>query len=118
MANIDERYKRGKIYTVRCRYDDSLVYVGSTIQSLAKRIGLHRGHKKCSLYKLVDGNWDNWYIELYEHFPCDNKEQLEKREGEVIRQIGNLNCYIAGRDNKQYYQDNRNNIQRDMIKGV
>jgi len=111
MANIDERYKRGKIYTIRCRYDDdSLVYVGSTIQPLAKRIGLHRRHKKCSLYKTVDGDWDNWYIELYEDFPCDNKEQLEKREGEVIREIATINKRIAGRDDKQYYQNHRDEI--------
>ena len=115
MANIDERYKRGKIYTIRCRYDDdSLVYVGSTIQPLAKRIGLHRVNKKCSLYKLVDGDWDNWYIELYEEFPCDNKEQLEKREGEVIREIATINNRIAGRDMKQYRQDNRDKLLEQM----
>ena len=22
---------------------------------------------------------NNWYIELYENFPCDNKEQLNKK---------------------------------------
>jgi hypothetical protein len=110
MAEIDERYKRGKIYTIRCRFDDSLVYVGSTIQPLAKRIGGHRQDKKCSLYQFVDGDWSNWYIELYEEFPCDNKEQLEKKEGEVIREIATINKYIAGRDLKQYYQDNRDKI--------
>ena len=114
MANIDERYKRGKIYTIRCRDDDSLVYVGSTIQPLAKRIGLHRVASKKKpdlvLYKYVNNDWDNWYIELYEVYPCNSKNELERREGEVIRQIGNLNCYIAGRDLKQYYQDNRDEI--------
>ena len=110
MAEIDERYKRGKIYTIRCRDDDSLVYVGSTIQPLAKRIGAHRKDKKCSLYQFVDGDWDNFYIELYEDFSCDNKEQLEKREGEVIREIATINRFIAGRDNKQRYQDNRDKI--------
>ena len=110
MAEIDERYKRGKIYTIRCRDDDGLVYVGSTIQPLAKRIGGHRQDKKCSLYQFVDGDWNNWYIELYEEFPCDNKEQLEKREGEVIRKIATINHRIAGRDDQQYYQDNREKL--------
>ena len=110
MAEIDERYKRGKIYTIRCRDDDGLVYVGSTIQPLAKRIGGHRKDKECSLYQFVDGDWSNWYIELYEEFPCDNKEQLEKKEGEVIREIATINKYIAGRDLKQYYQDNRDEL--------
>jgi hypothetical protein len=120
MAEIDERYKRGKIYTIRCRDDDGLVYVGSTIQPLAKRIGGHRVKSiqkpNILLYKYVNNDWSNWYIELYEDYPCDNKEQLEKREGEVIRQIGNLNCEIAGRDKKQYYQDNRDKILEEQKK--
>ena len=110
MANIDERYKRGKVYTIRCRYDDSLIYVGSTIDKLAKRMAKHRTSEKCSLYKLVNGDWDNWYIELYEEYPCNNKEQLEKREGEVIREIATINKNIAGRTMKEYYHDNRDEI--------
>ena len=114
MTEIDERYKRGKIYTIRCRYDDCLVYVGSTIDKLSKRIAGHRKDKKCSLYKIVDGDWDNWYIELYEDFPCDNKDQLIKREGELIREIATINKCIAGRDMKQYYKDNRDKIAENQ----
>jgi len=110
MANIDERYKRGKVYTIRCRYDDSLIYVGSTIDKLAKRMAKHRTSEKCSLYKLVNGDWDNWYIELYEEYPCNNKEQLEKREGEVIRAIATINQVVAGRTRKEYYEDNCDKI--------
>jgi hypothetical protein len=110
MGEIDERYKRGKIYTVRCRYDDSLIYVGSTIDILAKRMGRHRTDKKCSLYKQVDGDWNNWYIELYEEFPCNNKQLLEKREGEVIREIATINNRIEGRTYKEWREDNREKI--------
>ena len=110
MAKIDERYKRGQIYTIRCRYDDSLIYVGSTINILAKRMVEHRSHKKCSLYQYVDGDWDNWYIELYEEYPCNNKQILEKREGELIREIGTINKVIPGRTRKEYNQDNRDKI--------
>ena len=106
MADIDERYKRGKIYTIRCRYDDTLIYVGSTIDKLAKRFAGHRTNEKCSLYKCVEGDWINWYIELYEDYPCDNKEQLERREGEVIREIATINKIIARRTPKEYRQDN------------
>ena len=73
-------------------------------------MGKHRTSEKCSLYKLVNGDWDNWYIELYEEYPCNNKEQLEKREGEVIREIATINKNIAGRTMKEYYQDNRDEI--------
>ena len=110
MVEIDERYKRGKIYTIRCRYDDSLIYVGSTINILAKRMGRHRGDKKCSLYQYVDGNWKDWYIELYEEYACNNKQLLEKREGEVIREIATINNRIEGRTAKEYREDNREKI--------
>lgn len=107
MDKIDERYKKGKIYTIRCRYDDTLIYVGSTIQTLCVRMAGHRRNKTCSLYQYVNGDWDNWYIELYEEYPCNNKNILEKREGEVIRLIGSINKCIAGRNKKEYYQDNK-----------
>jgi hypothetical protein len=55
--------------------------------------------------------FDSFYIELYENFNCDNIEQLLKREGEVIREIGNLNKIISGRTTKeykkQYYNENK-----------
>jgi hypothetical protein len=109
-------YSNGKIYTIRNKIDDTKIYVGSTIQPLSVRFG---GHKKSSksekcknikLYIEVNGDWSNWYIELYELFPCGCKEELRKREGEIIRLIGNLNINIAGRDKKEYYEDNKEEI--------
>lgn len=114
-------YSKGKIYTIRNRNDDTKIYVGSTIQSLAVRLG---GHKKLSktdkcmnrkLYIEVNNDWSDWYIELYENYPCENKEQLLKREGEIIRQIGNLNLKIEGRDKKQYYIDNADKFKQYCI---
>ena len=35
-------YNKGKIYTIRCRSDNTLIYVGSTTQPLAKRWGEHK----------------------------------------------------------------------------
>lgn len=97
-------YSKGKIYTIRCKTDNNLIYVGSTIQSLAKRWS---SHKKISqkdhttVAKLVhskyNGDWSSWYIELYENFSCKSGEELRKREGEIIREIGTLNRCIAGR---------------------
>ena len=103
---VDKRYDNGKIYVIKCKYDDGLVYVGSTHMSLEKRFCNHKTDKKCSLYKYVNGDWDNWYIELYEEYPCKNKHILELKEGEVQRQIATINKRIAGRTDKQYYQEN------------
>jgi hypothetical protein len=109
-------YSKGLIYTIRNREDDTKIYVGSTIQPLYKRFHVHKSHSKreeCMnrlLYIEVNGDWTNWYIELYENYPCNSKNELEKREGEIIRLIGTLNKIIAGRDDKQYYIENKDNI--------
>ena len=111
-------YSKGKIYTIRKRGDDTKIYVGSTIQSLAVRFGGHKRdskREKCmntKLYIEVNNDWSNWFIELYENFPCSCREELCKKEGEVIRLIGNLNAKIAGRDKKEYYLDNIEKLKK------
>jgi hypothetical protein len=110
-------YKNGKIYTIRCRYDTSLIYVGSTCNTLSRRIANHKHKSKIlpeiMFYQHVQ-DWDDWYIELYEDFPCERKEHLEKREGEVIRQIGNLNHVINGRTRAEYVEENKESIKSYM----
>ena len=100
-------YSQGKIYTIRCYYDTSLIYVGSTTQPLSKRLGCHKTLSKTNpntfVYSTINGEWAKWYIELYERFPCKNKEELEKREGEIIRLVSTLNKKIAGRTRAEYY---------------
>ena len=66
--------------------------------------------KAYRLYNEVNGDWANWYIELYENYPCNSKQELEKREGEITRLIGNVNSKIPGRGNAEYYQDNKDRI--------
>ena len=119
MDKIDLRYQRGKIYNIRCYDDDTIIYVGSTIQPLSTRMAKHRYDKTCSLYQYVNGNWDNWdnwYIELYEEYPCDNKQLLEKKEGEITRLIGNINKKIAGRNNKEWIEENKEHCKKQRKK--
>ena len=98
-------YQNSKIYTIRCKLDDSLIYVGSTTQPLSKRMVEHRSkHNKDNsdnyskpLYvKMREIGIDQFYIELYKDYPCERKEQLEQHEGEIIRSIGTLNKVVAG----------------------
>ena len=94
----NNKYKNGKIYTIRNRNDDSLVYVGSTVVPLYKRFSQHKSESKTISYdnsrlhkKMKETDINDWYIELYEDCPCERKEQLNRREGQVIREIGTLN---------------------------
>ena len=53
---------------------------------------------------------NDWYITLYEDIECENKEQLLKREGEVIREIGTLNKGIAGGSDTEYNKQTRKEL--------
>ena len=106
-------YQNGKIYTIRCKTDNTSIYVGSTTMTLSRRMTEHRYSSYTNntkiLYSCVNGNWDDWYIELYEVYPCENKQELCKREGEITREIGTLNYEIAGRTLVEWRQENRAN---------
>ncbi len=87
-------YSKGKIYTVRCRNDPKLIYVGSTTASLSKRWYNHKydfiNGRNLSFHKYIE-DINDWYIELYEECPCKNNDELTRREGQIIRDIGTLN---------------------------
>jgi len=99
-------YQKGKIYKLWCP-DNDLVYIGSTTQPLHIRLG---GHKKrgnnCNSKLLFEAS-NNVKIELIEEFVCNNKMELNKREGEHIRANNCVNKIIVGRTNKEYYEDNK-----------
>jgi hypothetical protein len=108
-------YQNGKIYTIRCKSDNTLIYVGSTITTLSRRLAEHKSKSKKyntrKIYQSINDNWDDWYIELYEVYPCENKEELNKREGEITREIGTLNYQIAGRSYEEWRDDNIDKIK-------
>jgi len=113
----DERYRRGQIYTIRNIKDDTMIYVGSTIDNLSKRFHKHKkdceGGLTISLYShIIDNDWSGWYIELYEMYPCNNKRELCRREGQVIREIGTINKNIAGRTQKEWVEDNKEKVSQ------
>ena len=121
MASKD--YKNGKIYCIRNTIDND-IYVGSTCQPLSKRMARHRGYvndktqQHRMLYvKMVEHGVDNFYIELIEECPCDNLEQLRRREGHFIRNLGTLNKNIAGRteqeNHKEYYIEHKEHMDAE-----
>ncbi len=81
-------YANAKIYTIRCRTDKNLIYVGSTTQTLSQRWTDHI--KNCinengkaynrSIYKSMrEVGHDQFYIDLFEDYPCERKEQSNKK---------------------------------------
>jgi hypothetical protein len=90
-------YKNGKIYTIRFYDDNHHIYIGSTVQSLAFRFGGHKNTKNSPVYRLIhsvyNGDFKKCYIELYELCPCSCKKELERREGQLIREFKNNDKY-------------------------
>jgi hypothetical protein len=116
-------YQNSKIYTIRCHTDKDIIYVGSTTQPLNKRWGDHKkliGTKNAiSISRIMEEKGlDNFYIELFENYPCNNKEELRRREGQVTRDIGTVNIRIECRTKEEYYQDNREKIQEKNKKWI
>ena len=101
-------FKNGKIYTLWCHETDE-IYVGSTTQTLSQRLS---GHKKlnCSS-KILLKKSDNVMIELIENYPCENKMELNKKEGEYIRKLDCINKQVAGRTEKEYYENHKEFIK-------
>ena len=111
-------YQNGKVYCIRNSVNDE-IYVGSTTQRLSKRFSKHKSDMKVltgKLYReMINVGVENFYIELIENYPCSSKEELNKREGEYIRQMGTLNYQVSGRTRQEYREENRDK-QRERAK--
>jgi hypothetical protein len=99
-------YKNGKIYKIWSPQGDD-IYIGSTIQPLYARLYAHKEKMNTCNSKILFEKYDDVRIELLECCPCDNKEQLNKKEGEYIRKLDCVNRRIAGRTIKEWHEDNK-----------
>jgi hypothetical protein len=109
-------YQQGKIYCIRSHQTDE-IYIGSTTQPLSKRMVNHRTNYGAwkegrrhymTSYGLLE--YDDCYIELIEEYPCNSRMELERREGQLIREMDCVNKKIAGRTKKEYQEDNKEKI--------
>jgi hypothetical protein len=114
------KYQNGKIYVIRSPSTDK-IYIGSTIEKYLS--GRFSGHN--SKYKrFLNGKGNNVlsfeiiklgnaYIELLELFPCNNKLELHKREGELIRahKINCVNRSIPTRTHKEYCDESKDKFK-------
>ena len=109
MAN----YQNAKIYKLWSP-SKNLVYYGSTTQTLTERLSKHLHNYKNNkniASELVLKSPD-YKIELLEHYPCNNRQELCKKEGEYIKANECVNKHIAGRTMKEYYKDNIENYKQ------
>ncbi len=93
----ENKINTGYIYTINYKDDDKLIYVGSTT-NIKRRWTEHKNKAKLSkfkhylLYNVISiYGHDRFYIQVYETINFNVKDELLKREQEVIKQIGTLN---------------------------
>jgi hypothetical protein len=84
---MDERYQNGKIYRLTCD-DPTMVYYGSTIQTLKQRLSIHKGPNNNTVSRKMR-DVGGLQIELLEHYQCNSRRELEEREQYFI---DNNNC--------------------------
>jgi high-affinity Fe2+/Pb2+ permease len=108
-------YQNGKIYKLVNDIDDK-IYIGSTVSTLAKRKGQHKGKRESNPKNkhLNEIGWDTVVIVLIELYPCNSKDELHARERYWIDELKpELNKQIPLRTLKEWRTDNKEKIQEN-----
>lgn len=102
-------FLEGKIYKILC--PDNYFYIGSTCQSLQRRLWNHKCTCKGKLKSHIDKiGWDNIKIVLLEEYSCNSRQELFKKETEYIEKYIenkfclNMNMSVASEERKRLTQ--------------
>jgi hypothetical protein len=113
-------YSKGRIYKIVCD-TTGLVYIGSTVEALSRRLTKHKANYKYYLknncnskskntsYNILKNN--NYKIILIQNYPCNSKEELERQERKYIETIECVNKFIPGRTIKEWNEHNKDKIK-------
>lgn len=111
------KYQEGKIYKI-VSSQTSKVYIGSTCQTLAKRMIAHRSQYKMytqgryaylSSFDIVQ--YPDSKIVLIENYPCDTIDELRIGERYWVEHLDCCNKTIPGRTMKEYQEANIEKIR-------
>jgi len=105
-------YQDGKIYKIVDNTNGN-IYVGSTTQKyLSRRLAKHRGHYKeflkgtggkCLSFDIIKNG--DYKIILICSYPCNNNDELRKKEQEYIDEydcVNKFRAYNSKKDKKNY----------------
>jgi hypothetical protein len=107
-------YLKSKIYKLTSSNTND-IYIGSTVNNLAKRKAQHISNYK--RYLINGGNYmtsckiiefgGDIDICLLEEYPCNNTEQLHQRERFYIENYNCVNKLVPTRSIQEYYEVNK-----------
>lgn len=124
---VFNKYKNGKIYKIINDVDDK-IYIGSTCDTLCKRMANHRNmSNRCNtkIYShFISIGIEHFKIILIEKYPCDNKNELLKREAHYIKELkselNQVRPFITEEERKEakikYYNSNKAKLCEGMAK--
>ena len=119
-------YNKGKIYAiipngVKLEDTDGDVYIGSTafvnLQTYFKSHHVNDYvYKTATMRKSSKLLFEKFGIEgceiiLIENYACENRKELERKEGEYQRKIKCVNIRIAGRNRQEFQIENRDRLR-------
>ena len=137
MPKIPIDYSNGLIYSIVCKTDETMLYIGSTT-NYTKRKNLHKStcnnenseHHNLQVYVMIraNGGWDNFDMKPIKEFPCENNIQLtieeERIRKEANSKLNSIRAYISPEERKEeikqykkdYCQANAVQIAKDIKK--
>ena len=108
-------YQNGKVYEIICNITGER-YIGSTTVNLSQRLVEHR-KLKCSSRGIIERN--DYYINLLESCPCNNKDELrmcERKWYDNLECINQKKPFISDEELqeqlKKYRIENANKIKK------
>jgi lipopolysaccharide export LptBFGC system permease protein LptF len=106
-------YQNGKIYKIHS-YKTDKIYIGSTTVLLCKRFTGHKTDNKTGRGTLAKQifEYDDVMITLIENYPCNDRNELEKRERYHIENNNCINKNIPTRTNKEWKLINKDKIKK------
>lgn len=102
-------YSNSKIYLIKFKDNNKLIYIGSTINTLEEQFNNYKSK--------YNSNLDNCYIELYMNYPCKNKKELDDKEREIINDYKYNKKYVIVNFNsivKKQQRENKRERQRKI----
>jgi len=110
-------YQNGKIYKLHS-YQTDKIYIGSTTRLLCQRVANHKTDFKRGTHITSHDilKYNDAMITLIETYPCNHRNELEKRERYHIENNNCVNKVIPSRTNEEWENDNREkrNYQRRL----
>ena len=125
MPKTPQDFSKGLIYSIVCKTDETLLYVGSTT-NFTQRKSSHKStcnnendeNHNFPVYVMIraNGGWDSFNIKPVKEFPCESKIQLvieeERFRVEMQAKLNTNRAYLSPEERKREHAVDMKNYQK------